>query len=160
MVSQELIDDIREKYRLDWHGIHGVAHWTRVHNIGIKLAHSTGANIKVVEAFAFLHDSCRYSDGIDSEHGPRAAVYANSINGKLIHLDDLELSELMDACRYHTTGAVEGFDATVLTCWDSDRLDLGRIGILPNPEFLCTEIARTNEMIQWAYRNSIKATQR
>jgi uncharacterized protein len=30
----------------------------------------------------------------------------------------------------------------VQTCWDADRLDLGRVGIIPRPDRLCTEEAR------------------
>ena len=32
-------------------------------------------------------------------------------------------------------------DPTVLTCWDADRLDLGRVGITPRAEKLCTSAA-------------------
>ena len=42
----------------------------------------------------------------------------------------------------HTTG-----DATLLACWDADRLDLGRVGITPRPDLLCTDAAR--ELIPW-----------
>jgi uncharacterized protein len=40
--------------------------------------------------------------------------------------------------------------ATIQTCWDADRLDLGRVGITPHPSRLCTEAARRPEMIRWA----------
>lgn len=39
---------------------------------------------------------------------------------------------------------------TIQTCWDSDRLDLGRVGITPHPSKLCTEVVKTKKMIQWA----------
>ena len=157
MISQLLVDDIRKTYRLDWNGIHGAAHWARVRNIGLKLAKVTGANLKVIEAFSVIHDSCRYSDGNDPDHGPRAAQYAYSINDVLLKLDKIELADLMDACIYHTRGMTSGYNINVLTCWDSDRLDLGRVGILPKAEYLCTEIAKTEDVIKWAYSNSITA---
>ena len=51
-------------------------------------------------------------------------------------------------------GLVEG-DITIQTCWDSDRLELGRVGIKPLPERLCTEFAKRKDIIEEAYRRSI-----
>ena len=155
MITQKLIDAIRETYQLEWNGIHGADHWARVRNNGLRLASVTGANTRVIEAFAFIHDSCRLSDGHDPDHGPRAAVFAESINNTLLHLQSHELNDLIDACTHHTRGGTSGFNMTVLTCWDSDRLDLGRVGIRPNPDYLCTEAARRKEIIKWAYFNSL-----
>lgn len=154
-ISHQLIDAIREMYRLDWNGIHGADHWARVRNTGLKLASLNGANVAVVESFAFIHDSCRYSDGNDPDHGPRAAAYAESINGTLIHLTNDELDDLINACTHHTRGGTSGYSKTVLTCWDADRLDLGRVGIRPNPDYLCTDAGKSRDIIQWAYLNSL-----
>ena len=44
-------------------------------------------------------------------------------------------------------GATTG-DITVQTCWDADRLDLGRVGVYPEPARLCTDAAR--RLIKWA----------
>ena len=155
MIAHELIKAIRHEYRLDWHGIHGVAHWARVRDIGLRLAEKTGANPLVVELFAFLHDSRRWDDGYDPEHGNRAADFALTLRGKTIHLADEEFELLSHACRQHTFGHVEG-DITVLTCWDADRLDLGRVGTMPRPDKLCTSAARDSRMIEWAYERSIR----
>ena len=46
-------------------------------------------------------------------------------------------------------------DITVQTCWDSDRLDLGRVGIKPMADKLCTKVAKKNEVIEAAHRRSI-----
>ena len=78
-ITPSLIEAIRTRYALEWHGIHGVSHWARVRNNGLKLADLTGANRQVVELFAFLHDSCRLNDGYDREHGRRAARFAESL---------------------------------------------------------------------------------
>ena len=39
---------------------------------------------------------------------------------------------------------------TIQTCWDADRLDLGRVGMMPDPRFLSTEIAKRRDTICWA----------
>lgn len=155
MISSDLIKAIRREYRLGWDGIHGVAHWARVRDIGLRLAEKTGANPRVVELFAFLHDSRRVDDGLDPEHGLRAADFAESLRGHVLHLDDNEISLLSYACRHHTFGRTEG-DITVLTCWDADRLDMGRVGIVPRADKLCTPAARDRRMIEWAYGRSLK----
>lgn len=90
MIASNLINAIRNSYQLDWHGIHGVAHWARVRDIGLRLSEKTGANTRVVELFAFLHDSCRLNDNHDPQHGNRAASFAKSLRGKAIHLADEE----------------------------------------------------------------------
>jgi uncharacterized protein len=158
MFAPSLIAAIKRQYRLDWNGIHGSAHWARVRNNGLALSEHNGANVRVIEAFSVIHDSCRLSDGHDPDHGPRAAAFASSINATLLKLGPKELAELIDACTHHTRGITVGFSITVLTCWDADRLDLGRVGIVPKPEFLCTEIARSRDIIGWANRNSTSKT--
>jgi uncharacterized protein len=45
----------------------------------------------------------------------------------------------------------------VQTCWDADRLDLGRVGKRPDPRRLCTPAARDRDVIEWAYRRSLGA---
>ena len=36
---------------------------------------------------------------------------------------------------HHSDGAVDS-DPTIQTCWDADRLDLGRVGIKPTAKYL------------------------
>ena len=155
MIPEPLLDDLRSRFHVDWHGIHGVRHWARVRNNGLRLAQATGAEVRVVELFSFLHDSCRRSEGHDPDHGPRAAEYARAINGRLIQLTGDDLTDLADACIHHTRGLTTGFNATVLTCWDADRLDLGRVGVFPDAKYLCTAAAKAGTMLEWAYRNSV-----
>ena len=45
-----------EDYALPWDGDHGIAHWARVLENGLRLAGETGANIEVVRLFAILWD--------------------------------------------------------------------------------------------------------
>ncbi len=154
ILSRALIAHIKEQFLLDWQGIHGVPHWARVLVNGRRLAKHTGANLKIVELFAFLHDAQRQNEGTDPEHGPRAAQWLNSLNGRFFHLDDREFQLLQTACADHTKGLTKG-DMTVCTCWDADRLDLGRVGIKPDPAYLCTDIARHKATIEWAFARSI-----
>ena len=122
MVNKELIRKIRGQFALDWRGIHGSPHWSRVLENGRRLSETTGARLEVVELFAFLHDSRRLNDGFDPGHGARAARFAESLQGTLFELAPDHLDLLTVACRGHSDGMMEG-DPTVLTCWDADRLD-------------------------------------
>jgi uncharacterized protein len=151
-----LIDAIRDGYALSWHGIHGVFHWMRVRETGLRLAERTGANRQVVELFAYLHDSKRLNERRDPGHGARAAQFARTLQGSVLSLSDEHLERLAYACAYHTDGLTEA-DITVQTCWDADRLDLGRVGIRPQARYLCTPAAKDVEMIRWAFARSRQA---
>jgi hypothetical protein len=48
---------------------------------------------------------------------------------------------LFRACCNHTDGTLSA-DSTIATCWDADRLDLGRVGIVPDPAFMSTMTGR------------------
>jgi uncharacterized protein len=150
-----VVKSAKERFRLDLRGIHGVAHWQRVRENGLRIAKHTRANKVVVELFAFLHDCCREDDRADPDHGERAAEFAASLRGTVVHLDDEDFSLLYEAIENHQAGWTKG-DITVITCWDADRLDLGRIGIRPSPHYLGTEFARRPETIRWAYKRSRK----
>jgi uncharacterized protein len=143
----------KRRFVLDLHGIHGVPHWQRVRENGRRIAKYTGANRLIVELFAYLHDCCREDDRSDPGHGERAAHFAEGLRGTLIHLADEDFVLLYEAIRDHELGLTRG-DLTVLTCWDADRLDLGRVGRRPNPSRLCTEYARRKTTIEWAYKRS------
>ena len=144
-----LVHRILDDYALRGDGTHGVGHWARVLENGLRLADATGAKIEVVQLFAILHDSRRVSDGLDDDHGKGGADLAAELRGDLFDFPDADFALLYEACARHTDGLVDA-DLTVQVCWDSDRLDLGRVGMIPAPKLLCTPAARTWEMIQWA----------
>lgn len=156
LITAEFIETIRAHYRLQWEGIHGFAHWQRVRENGLRLASLNGANPNIIEYFAFTHDSQRHSDGFDLQHGPRATQFIRNHLAPLIQLNASEFELLIQACDQHT-GGKDHPDLTVLTCWDADRLDLMRVGIRPNPKYLCTEAARTPEVLNWAIERSIQS---
>lgn len=148
-VSRGLLPVILAQYRLNPNGIHGVPHWGRVLENGRRLAPVTGADIAVIEMFAIFHDACRRNDVWDPAHGPRAAALARELRAQT-GLDDDQLSELVDACEFHTNGPRPGASTTVLTCLDSDRLDIPRVGMRTRPELLFSEAAREHGMMAWA----------
>ena len=141
IISRRLIEAIRDHYALEWSGIHGASHWSRVRLNGLELARHTGADTTVVELFAFLHDSCRHNEGRDPMHGARAADFISRLQGEVFELSAQQLSWLMDACAGHTGGEVAR-NPTIATCWDADRLDLWRIGVQPDPAQLLTAAAK------------------
>jgi len=136
-----LVQAIRDQYVLNWHGIHGWDHWMTVLDTGKILSVNVDVDLRIVELFALLHDSCRHNDGIDPEHGPRAAEFARSLNERFFALEDRELEDLTLAIRDHTAGYVHE-DPTICVCWDADRLELPRVGIPTSPDYLGTEAAK------------------
>ena len=154
ILSPALLVILRDQFLLDWGGIHGAPHWARVRANGLKLANLNGSRTDVIELFAFLHDSRREHDGPDPDHGPRAAAFATTIRSGFIPIDDAGFDLLVYAMTLHSNGLVEA-PITVQTCWDADRLDLGRVGRRPDPARLCTKHARDPAIIEWAYKRSL-----
>ena len=151
---RSVIEAVRVRYALDLSGIHGLAHWERVRENGLRLARLTGARADVVELFAYFHDACRRNDGHDPEHGLRGARLARGLAGSVFDLDPEGLALLVEACTGHTHGGTVA-QITVAACWDADRLDLARVGKTPRPELLCTDAARDPVLIAWACGRSL-----
>jgi len=152
MIDPEVWEEIQRGFALPLDGIHGQAHWLRVRENGLRLAEQTGADPRLVELFAYLHDSKRLNEGRDPDHGWRAAEFVRFLQGALL-LSNPEVELLSYACAYHSAGLIEAA-VTVQTCWDADRLDLGRVGIRPKACYLCTTAAQDPGLIAWAYRRS------
>ncbi len=155
MISNELIKVIKAQFYVNWNGIHSISHWARVHDIGMKLSEHTAANRKVVQLFSVFHDSRRHNEHFDPRHGKRGAelaaqfreVYFPSLTNDEFHL-------LHQACCLHTKASTHE-DITVQTCFDSDRLDLGRVGKFPKAKYLSTDYAKSDEIIAWAHQRSV-----
>ena len=153
MIDVALIQAIRSRYTLGWDGIHGLAHWGRVLENGVRLAEETGADERVVTLFAVFHDAQRENDSYDAGHGRRGAELAADLRGVAFELDEPRFELLCYACIHHTDGRTDG-GLTVQTCWDADRLDLGRVFISPAPDLLGTDAARNPAIMNWANRRS------
>ncbi len=135
-------------------GLHGVVHWARVLENGLRVGEAVGANLTVVRLFAVFHDCRRRNDHHDPGHGARGGLVARQLRADWLDLTDAELDLLVYACDHHTEGLTDG-DITVQACWDADRLDLPRCGIRVRPERLCTETARALATIGWAEERAV-----
>ncbi len=119
--------------------VHGLDHWRQVEFDGLLLAPRTGADVTVVRLFALFHDSKRWDDGYDEEHGLRGAEFAKEcFEKKMLDISREQFDQLYQACRFHTVLRNTGI-ATIDTCFDADRLDLGRVGFKLNPQKMATE---------------------
>lgn len=117
--------------------LHGISHWERVDRNGQQLA-TPECDLTVIRLFAYLHDSCRENDSYDEQHGPRAAKMIKSLRKTLLKdLTDQQFDLLQTACYLHTTTHSTG-NPTIDACFDADRLDLGRVGITPDPNKMAT----------------------
>ena len=155
MITPELLIVLKDQLKINWNGKHGVSHWLRVFKIGRKLSPLTGADPAVVMYFSVFHDAGRQNEHSDPQHGKRGAALAGHLRSThLLSLTDEQFELLSVACSLHTK-ALTHENITVQTCFDSDRLDLGRVGETPDPKLLCTEAAKTEKMISWAYTRSL-----
>ena len=132
---------VSDQFLLGHESLHGPAHWRRVEQNGLLLATRSGADVTVVQLFAIFHDSRRENEGSDLEHGERGAKLATQMRGKYFEMEDAAFDKLIHACTWHTTQRHHS-DPTIGTCYDADRLDLGRVMIIPHPDFMNTEFGR------------------
>ena len=127
---------------------HGVEHWDRVAKFG-QMLYQEGADMDVVMAFAYLHDSERQNNAIDDEHGLRASAFIDTIRyTELRALSNEQIAKLKRACELHTIEHRTG-DITIDTCFDADRMDLLRVGIIPDPKRMATK--RGAELVADSY---------
>ena len=73
----------------------------------------------------------------------------------LFELPDQEFRLLRRACAGDTHERTHA-NITIQTCWDADRLDLGRVGVTPRPSHLGTETAKCPEMLDWTHERAIQ----
>lgn len=143
----------KSRFQLNRKGVHGVAHWQRVQENGLKIAKRNGANTDIIRLFSFLHDCCRESDSSDPDHGPRAAQFTRDLWKEHISGEVDLFEKLLIAIRDHTS-VIHCNDLDIATCWDADRLDIGRVGMKPQKQYLNTVVAKHDKFISWAYKRS------
>jgi uncharacterized protein len=136
-----LIETVSSQFHGGRHSVHGPDHWRRVEQNGLWLATQTGADPLVTRLFAWFHDAKRENEYTDPDHGRRGGEYATSLRGKLFDLEDAAFDSLVYACTWHTDAELSA-EPTIGTCWDSDRLDLGRVGMIPSSKFMSTSFGK------------------
>ena len=152
MTTKEILLAIKEQFKVDWWGLHGIIHFHNAYLNGQLLVQQGGVNQRVLEYFSIFHDSCRENDSIDGDHGKRGAALAYTFRDQIL-LNDEDFLLLQTACALHTS-SVSHHDITVDCCFSSDRLDLGRVGKHIDPAFLCP-MAQQNEIIEQCYQRSL-----
>lgn len=158
-MAEDILKKIMDQHKLDIFGLHGMLHWMRVRDIGLRISKANGASKSIIRYFAILHDSCREDEGHDKDHGRRSATYARR-NRKMIDLSDSEFETLIAAIEGHTDGKVSN-DINIGTCWDADRLDLGRVGIRVQPQYISTDVVKNDkELYEWAINLHNKKVQK
>ena len=127
-----------QQFALGGHSLHGPDHWQRVERNALAIAAADSAvDETLVRLFAVLHDSKRQNESHDPEHGARAAVGARLLNGDRFTLEVERLEILCEACVWHDKGGTSD-DPTAGACWDADRLDLPRVGLVVDTRYLST----------------------
>lgn len=137
---QEIKKIAIETFVMDHNSIHGVKHWDEVYENGMMLSLQPGVDKLVVALFAYLHDCKREDDHQDPEHGDRAADFVVWLrnSGKLRFLRHEQYHKLWMACLQHHKGIVDTEDITVGACFDADRIELIRCGMVPKAELMST----------------------
>lgn len=128
--------------------LHGEEHWRCVAATGLALASAHREADRVLAfCFGLLHDTRRWNDSLDPDHGRRAARFAGELRDEgALTLDDTRFRMLDEALRRHADGATSD-DPTIGTCWDADRLHLPRVHIQPDPRLLSTAAAARPEAL-------------
>ena len=140
-MTSSLVMSFARKHTIEF-SVHGLSHWQRVERNGLYLAAQENGHAEVISLFALFHDSQRLNDYEDPEHGLRGGILAAEFHpaGRL-PISDEQLDSLVYACTHHTD-TIYHAEPTICCCWDGDRLDLTRIGVLPDPSMLNTKCAK------------------
>ena len=86
VLTPRVLQAIVGQYSLPWRGTHGLPHWARVLENGLRIAEDTGADPAVVTLFAVFHDACRTNEGWDHGHGRRGADLAAQLRAAQLQL--------------------------------------------------------------------------
>lgn len=153
MITTELLLKIKEQFKIDWWGLHGITHFHHVFLNSRLLAQKSGTNSLIYDYFSIFHDSCRQNEGIDKDHGKRGAGLALQLRHH-IQLDETEFLILQNACSNHTS--LRSSDCmTSAVCADADRCDIGRVGSYPDRKQLLSPLAKKKEIIEQCYQRSL-----
>lgn len=140
---KSVINDCKLQFNSKEFSVHNSWHWEKVEINAKRLCDLTpDADWNVCQLFAYIHDSQRENDYDDPKHGLRAADYArNLFKQSKLDITNQQLELLCEACEHHNDGQVSN-NPTIGVCWDSDRLDLSRVGIIPDPKLLSVQVSK------------------
>jgi uncharacterized protein len=145
-----LVDAVHERSPLHGSYVHGDQHWRAVAEVGLRLLPEVRrADPLVVFLFALFHDSMRVNEVEDPGHGQRGAELAEEMHGRYFQLPPERLAQLTGACADHTEAGFSD-NATLGVCFDSDRLNLWRVGKTPDAKFLSTDAALDDDIQHWS----------
>ena len=143
---ESLIAQIKNDFKIDYYGDHGINHWRSVYENTQRLSAHYKIESEVFELFALLHDSKRENEAIDKQHGKRASEFVeNLLHAEEIVMNDKDAKRLLYTCANHTYSDKSDplfNDLIVQICFDSDRLDIGRVGYVVDPSYLATGYAK------------------
>ena len=155
----KVVDQVMSQFVLSHAGDHGVQHWARVRVTGLTIAKKFGFDPAIFELFALFHDSKRVCEGSDPDHGTRGAALAIQFADELRYINAESFDMAVQACRLHTNTTYHP-TPQIQACFDSDRLDLMRVGIMPERQFISRAVwdlenLRSNAIARGASRKLI-----
>ena len=147
---ERLLAAVEERSPLHSSYIHGDQHWRAVAEVGLRLLpENRKADYMVVLLFSLFHDAMRKNENEDPGHGRRGAELAQEFQGRYFLLAPARLGLLIEACAGHTDVRFSD-DPTIGVCFDSDRLNLWRVGTTPEAKYLSTDSALDDELQHWS----------
>lgn len=144
IVPKIVLKKIIEEFYLKDSFIHGAAHWSRVYHYGHILSELNDFDKENIAFFSIFHDSKRFNDDYDPEHGLRGAEFFKKLS-KIIDITNEQKEIIYEACKKHNYQQ-EADSLEVGLCFDADRLDLWRVGINPNDDYLHIKQSKSFEM--------------
>jgi len=144
IVPKEVLKKIVDEFYIKHSYIHGTPHWSRVFYFGHYLSELNDHDKENAAFFSIFHDSKRFEDNSDPLHGQRGAEFFKTFD-KIIHVSPEQKEIIYEACKVHNT-LKQSDIIEVGLCLDSDRLDLWRVGIIPENEYLHTMQAKGDFM--------------
>jgi uncharacterized protein len=146
MIAQQCVPFVlRESHTLNvlQSRLHGLDHWFRVWKTALLLgAGDREVDMEVVAMYCLFHDSMRFNDGEDLNHGNRGFRLWEQYKQRDTHVETIfshrQEELLFEACVEHSDGH-RSTNPTIAVCWDADRLDLHRKALWPDARFMSTQ---------------------
>ncbi len=129
-----------EWFQMSPTGIHGIGHETRVlilaELLGRARQHKEIIEPEILRWAAITHDTQRTNDGIDSQHGERAAIW---VSNNFPHLEQIDGIAYVNRWHVPDDQFAPKMTPELKVFKDADGLDRWRLGDL------CTDFLRTEE---------------